>query len=416
MRVADRGNGRDAVVASVVGQTAPEACRAAGYWAAAEVLRRSTRIPTWARWRPESATALAAFDDAGDVGAAQPTVVDLQRATSVAPHSGVLLHRLADAYDLDGRSVDAMSTYARAVAAHPRYPTALYRLAASLAMLSRDPKAWYDTGAVAQTRTAGQLARAGEELGLSTEYVDGLATLPCATAGPPAGCSGTSPWSSCGTSTRRRRRASSSGGACAAASATRSGPWARQVRGRRGRIRWIVRTSRLMLLADVAAEGRLPGPQPPRPSRAVRKEAANLPASLERAQKAARRPTSFWQVSYVLACYHATVAQRLAADDAEVSPGSGAGRRGSTPAAGGRRGTTGGGRRASEGGRGATGGRAPQDAGADVARDGARTSRLRPDGRRLARQGPRPAAPRRPPRFVWLAENIDDTRKVAPDV
>ncbi len=166
VRVADRSGRRAETVSVVSAASAAEACRAAGYWAAAVVLERSRRIPRWARWSSASSKALAAFDDTGRVGGAAPSSAELAAAAAHAPDSGVLLHRWADSCDLDGARMQALSLYARAVAAHPRYPAARYRLAVSVSMLARSPQLWAGAGSSERVRVAGQLERACRAMGL----------------------------------------------------------------------------------------------------------------------------------------------------------------------------------------------------------------------------------------------------------
>jgi hypothetical protein len=75
--------------------------------------------------------------------------------------------------------------HARAVAAHPRYAVARYRLAASCGMISRDgAKQWLAAPASERIRIAQQLQRACERLEMDTTAPPGgksLAELPAAT-------------------------------------------------------------------------------------------------------------------------------------------------------------------------------------------------------------------------------------------
>jgi hypothetical protein len=109
---------------------AEEAVRTAGLWAAGFILARSTRIPGWAAWNAETAHALAV---AGDQDSLNTDI--LQDALKGAPDSGILLCLLGHYYELEGEDLKALNCYARAVAAHPRYPVARYRLAATIASL-----------------------------------------------------------------------------------------------------------------------------------------------------------------------------------------------------------------------------------------------------------------------------------------
>jgi hypothetical protein len=107
-----------------------EAVRSAGLWAAGFILGRSTRVPSWAAWNAETADSLA---EAGERESL--TISILEGALKGAPDSGILLVLLGHHYELDGQYLPALNCYARAVAAHPRYPVARYRLAATIASL-----------------------------------------------------------------------------------------------------------------------------------------------------------------------------------------------------------------------------------------------------------------------------------------
>jgi hypothetical protein len=113
------------------------AVEAAGLWAAAFVLERSTRVPSWATWNADTSAALATGLNA------RPTTDQLEVAIHAAPTSGVLLTTLAGRYELDERRLDAIELYARAVAVHPGYLVGHYRLAVGIGMLARkDAAAW----------------------------------------------------------------------------------------------------------------------------------------------------------------------------------------------------------------------------------------------------------------------------------
>jgi hypothetical protein len=107
-----------------------EAVRSAGLWAAGFILGRSTRVPSWAAWNAETADSLA---EAGEQESLNIPI--LEDALKGAPDSGILLVLLGHYYELAGKDLAALNCYARAVAAHPRYPVARYRLAAAIASL-----------------------------------------------------------------------------------------------------------------------------------------------------------------------------------------------------------------------------------------------------------------------------------------
>lgn len=156
VRVSDVATGEEVDVCTQVGKTDVQACLAAGYWAATVVLARSTRIAGWARWNKNTAAALAAFDDPST-----RTIDDLKKAVALAPASGVLLQKLAARYDLEKRLVDSLSLSARAVAAHPRYTVARYRLAGSLNMFADNvAENWLPASISEKRRLMGQLKRA----------------------------------------------------------------------------------------------------------------------------------------------------------------------------------------------------------------------------------------------------------------
>jgi tetratricopeptide (TPR) repeat protein len=110
-----------------------EAIRTAGLWAAGYILNRSSRIPHWAAWQAETAHALVTVKDASE-----HTIPVLKAALADAPNSGLLLVLLGHCYELDGRMLDAIECYARAVTAYDRYPVARYRLAAALDSIRPD--------------------------------------------------------------------------------------------------------------------------------------------------------------------------------------------------------------------------------------------------------------------------------------
>jgi hypothetical protein len=114
--------------------TGEEAVRCAGLWAAGRILERSSRVPSWAAWNAATASALStAYQEA-------PTTAQLKLAVQNAPGSGLLLAMLGQQFELDGgHRMEAIEMYARAVAAHPRYLVARYRLGAALATMRDDP-------------------------------------------------------------------------------------------------------------------------------------------------------------------------------------------------------------------------------------------------------------------------------------
>src|SRR5262249_54363030 len=101
VKVIDAWSGDQLAVKTVAATDDIEACRAAGFWAAAYVLSRSTRIPSWGTWSPESAAALAASPNSGEA-----TVEALENALASAPTSGLLLADLGYRYDLSGQTLD----------------------------------------------------------------------------------------------------------------------------------------------------------------------------------------------------------------------------------------------------------------------------------------------------------------------
>lgn len=113
------------------------AVRAAGLWAAGYILNRSRRIPSWAEWNADTASARVL----ANVGI-HCRVDELISALQQAPDSGLLLTRLGHYYELAERRTDAIGCYARAVTAHPHYWVARYRLAAALGTMRHDAKDW----------------------------------------------------------------------------------------------------------------------------------------------------------------------------------------------------------------------------------------------------------------------------------
>lgn len=165
VRIDDEWTDEQVAVKRITGKTAMTACNAAGFWTAASVLSRSSRIPSWARWDDSTAEALGAYHGGEAIDDA-----DLEAAVARAPSSGLLLHTLADRRELGGEYLEALTLYARSVAAHPRYPVARYRLAASLASFasfaSTATKEWKLAPLSARVRVVEHVGRACEALHL----------------------------------------------------------------------------------------------------------------------------------------------------------------------------------------------------------------------------------------------------------
>ena len=115
-----------------------EATREAAYWAAALILSRSPKVPTWAEWDKETSESLAAYYHARDEGTAS---IDLLRdAVRRAPGSGVLGLELANAESLAGNHFRAFQLALRVATMHPRYLAGRYRLAATASLIADDPR------------------------------------------------------------------------------------------------------------------------------------------------------------------------------------------------------------------------------------------------------------------------------------
>jgi tetratricopeptide (TPR) repeat protein len=132
VRVKTLTGGRTLASQAIRDATEVEAMRAGGLWAAGYVLNRSTRIPSWAAWNAETARALALSK------VEHPSTADLATAVREAPNSGIMLVKLGHSLEQEGKRREAIAHYARAVAAHPRYAVARYRLAVGLAMMRHD--------------------------------------------------------------------------------------------------------------------------------------------------------------------------------------------------------------------------------------------------------------------------------------
>ena len=136
-----------------------KAVKTAGLWAAGFILNRSTRIPGWAAWQPETAHALAGAKASGG-----RTVTALRDALLDAPNSGLLLVDLGHQYELAGQTLDAIGCYARAITAHPRYVVARYRLAAAVGSM-RHREDWMSQNRDARQYALQAVDRAIEVLG-----------------------------------------------------------------------------------------------------------------------------------------------------------------------------------------------------------------------------------------------------------
>jgi hypothetical protein len=124
--------------------TAPDAIqavRAAGLWAAGDILNRSSRIPHWAAWEAETAHALVTAKNK-----AAQNVAALKDALADAPNSGILLVLLGHRYELADRQLDAIECYARAVTAYPRYGVARYRLGIAVGAMRHEEFGWRRPG------------------------------------------------------------------------------------------------------------------------------------------------------------------------------------------------------------------------------------------------------------------------------
>jgi hypothetical protein len=132
----DARNGRSKRVIVASNASEATALRQAGYQAAAWVLSRSARVPSWGRWDESTSSALCRYTESLDSGSGG--VRELEEAVRTAPTSGVLLALLAHRYDLEGERALALEHSLRAVALHPRYPVARYRAAISFSLLAAD--------------------------------------------------------------------------------------------------------------------------------------------------------------------------------------------------------------------------------------------------------------------------------------
>jgi hypothetical protein len=151
------------------------AVRAAGLWAAGFILERSSRVPAWAAWDPDSANAVATSQ------AQQPTLEEVKEAARSAPNSGLLLVLLGARYELHSQQREAVGVYARAVAGHPTYLTARYRLGVSLGMLSNDPsEQWTAASPDVRSPVLAALRLAARRLGLDEKLAGELQRMAAA--------------------------------------------------------------------------------------------------------------------------------------------------------------------------------------------------------------------------------------------
>lgn len=147
---------RDARTGATLAQRASPAAtrelalRTAGYWAAAAVLERDRRSPSWASWTASSSGALAAYDEARRRG--EGSKEKLEQAAREAVTSGLLLLRLANEKDIEGKHIEALELLLRAGTVHPRYPQARYRLAVSFSMTAGTYETTWGQATVATRR------------------------------------------------------------------------------------------------------------------------------------------------------------------------------------------------------------------------------------------------------------------------
>ena len=72
VRVTDVTNGQQISIKTVTAATPNDACRQAGLWAAAIILERSTRVPSWAHWSTATTDSLAKYDPAAGADSSKP--------------------------------------------------------------------------------------------------------------------------------------------------------------------------------------------------------------------------------------------------------------------------------------------------------------------------------------------------------
>jgi hypothetical protein len=280
-KVTDAWTGDQVAVRTLAGPSPVEACRAAGLWAAAFVINRSSRVPAWAQWSPSSATALA-----GDPSSKEVATEALENAIAEAPTSGLLLAELGYAYDIAERRLDALSLYARAVALYPRYLVTRYRFAVSLGMMTKD--VWAMAPLWERKRITKELERTFFRLQVDSTEVAGLQSVTDDDVAERfrllaeevhADLENNVHWWNWTVQVFRRSE--------------RSVVWPRLrsmwgAFGRGTRWLWLVRSARL---AVSFAPGTSLG--------------SDAQATYETITATARRVGSFWQLSYNLACFHA---------------------------------------------------------------------------------------------------------------
>jgi len=267
-------------------ESAPQAMQSAGLWAAGFLLRRSTRVPSWASWTEGTAEAL------DTANAEAPDLAELENAARTAPSSGWVLVLYGNELELAGRTLDAVGVYARAVAAHPRYLIARYRLAVALGMSAHESaKAWTAAPLASRAALVRSLRQVAKRLDVADDLVSPLQTETdpakikdlarqlLATIGEDM-----SWWRSWAGSLRRSER-----------SMDWLGWWSGGRRSNRS-TKWLAKSAQLVYggtevdgVDDVVAE--------------------------------AQRPDSSWQVSYNLACHYAADSPTAALDALELCLG-----------------------------------------------------------------------------------------------
>ncbi len=145
LRISTRGRSRVLETKTLTGATEAEVLRAAGYWAAGWIISRANFVPQWAKWSADSGPALGRCQtcieqgSAGHAGTAlNHQVHALEQARAEAPSSGLVLVRLAEAYQQQGRLLEALVLNLDTVRLYPAYPVARYRAAAVLSTLAHD--------------------------------------------------------------------------------------------------------------------------------------------------------------------------------------------------------------------------------------------------------------------------------------
>ena len=169
VRITAAGNGSTLATHTVREANSHVALRTAGYWAAGWILERDTTSPSWASWTAASARALAAYEAAAAEEGLGP-LDDLRDCAHLAPTSGLVLTRLAQAYDLRGMHMHALELYLRAATRHPRYPIACYRVGLSLSLVAAKVEAQWliqsGVGIDTRRRVLESISRCGGRMGL----------------------------------------------------------------------------------------------------------------------------------------------------------------------------------------------------------------------------------------------------------